>query len=245
MRLHTLSIRPDDRSFDLVWSGALRYAGYQWLPNLKRLDARVRPGMSDAVMSEVAPRPTSATGGDDRVAGPDAGGRAHPECASQAQLRYSARRPRTRAEIDRPLVSGDQPWGNPLNSTTRYESDFVPFKLGTDVVFDAFAHAPGGVPAPAVLVGVRVAGRERVLQVFGSRVARLGERGDLVFTAPVRFETMEIRYEFAYGGIDVFSDRKVAYPYPRNPLGRGFVIARRAEMVDSLDLPNIEDAADL
>jgi hypothetical protein len=42
-RLHTLSIRPDERSFDLVWGGALRYAGYQWLPKLKRLDARVRP----------------------------------------------------------------------------------------------------------------------------------------------------------------------------------------------------------
>ena len=42
-RLHTLSIGADARSFDLVWSGALRYAGYQWLPKLKRLDARVLP----------------------------------------------------------------------------------------------------------------------------------------------------------------------------------------------------------
>jgi hypothetical protein len=42
-RLHTLSICPDERSFDLVWGGALRYAGYQWLPKLKRLDARVLP----------------------------------------------------------------------------------------------------------------------------------------------------------------------------------------------------------
>jgi hypothetical protein len=42
-RLHTLSIRPDDRSFDLVWAGALPYAGYQWLPKMKRLDARVWP----------------------------------------------------------------------------------------------------------------------------------------------------------------------------------------------------------
>ena len=150
-----------------------------------------------------------------------------------------------RAETDRPLIAGDQPWGNPLNSTTRYESDFVPFKLGTDVVFDALAHAPGGTPTPNVLVGVRVAGRQKVLQVFGDRSARLSERGALVFTDPVPFETMEIRYEFAYGGIDVFSDKKVAYPYPRNPLGRGFAIARRREVVDNLDLPNIEDAPNL
>lgn len=42
-RLHTLSIRPDERSFDVVWGGALRYPGYEWLPKLKRLEARVRP----------------------------------------------------------------------------------------------------------------------------------------------------------------------------------------------------------
>jgi hypothetical protein len=151
----------------------------------------------------------------------------------------------SRAETDRPLVAGDQPWGNPLNSTTRYEADFVPFKLGTDVVFDALAHAPGGTPAPNVLVGARVAGRQKVLQVFGNRSARLGERGILVFDDPVPFETMAIRYEFAYGGIDVFSDKRVAYPYPRNPLGRGFAIAPLPEVIDNLDLPNIEDPADL
>jgi len=150
-----------------------------------------------------------------------------------------------RAESDRPLIPGDQPWGNPLNSTTRYESDFVPFKLGTDVVFDALAHAPGGVPAPNVLIGVRVAGRQRVLQVFGDRVARLSDRGAVVFTAPVPFETMEIRYEFAYGGTDVVSDKRIPYPYPRNPLGRGFAIARRTDVVDNLHLPNIEDADNL
>jgi hypothetical protein len=151
----------------------------------------------------------------------------------------------SRAETDRPLVTGDQPWGNPLNSTTRYEADFVPFKLGTDVVFDALAHAPGGTPAPNVLIGVRVAERQKVLQVFGDRIARLSERGSLIFTDPVPFGMKEIRYEFAYGGIDVFSDKKVAYPYPRNPLGRGFAIAQRPEVVDNLDLPNIEDAASL
>ncbi len=151
----------------------------------------------------------------------------------------------SRAQTDRPLLAGDQPWGNPLNSTTRYEADFVPFKLSTDVVFDALAHAPSGTPAPNVLIGVRVAGRQKLLHVFGDRSARLSERGDLVFTDPVAFETMEIRYEFAYGGIDVFSDKRVAYPYPRNPLGRGFTIAKRPEVVDNLDLPNIEDAANL
>ncbi len=42
-RLHTISIRPDALEFDLVWGGALRYAGYAWLPRMTRLDARVDP----------------------------------------------------------------------------------------------------------------------------------------------------------------------------------------------------------
>jgi hypothetical protein len=121
----------------------------------------------------------------------------------------------------------------------------VPFKLGTDVVFDALAHAPGGVPTPTALVGVRVAGRQKVLQVSGDRVARLSDRGALVFTAPVPFETMDIRYERAYGGTDVYSDKRIPCPYPRNPLGRGFAIARRPDVVDNLELPNIEDADNL
>ncbi len=40
-RLHTVSIRPDDREFDLIWRGARRYEGYHWLPRLRRLRAEV------------------------------------------------------------------------------------------------------------------------------------------------------------------------------------------------------------
>jgi len=56
---------------------------------------------------------------------------------------------------------------------------------------------------------------------------------------------MELRYEKAYGGIDVFSDKKTSFPYPRNHLGRGFVVKNKKESVDELVLPNIEDPYDL
>jgi hypothetical protein len=52
----------------------------------------------------------------------------------------------TRAEEDRKLVAGDEHWGDPMNSTVRFESDFVPWKVATDVVFDGRAYAPGGAP---------------------------------------------------------------------------------------------------
>ena len=40
-KLHTVSIRPDNMEFDLIWRGALAYEGYRWLPQMKRLSAQV------------------------------------------------------------------------------------------------------------------------------------------------------------------------------------------------------------
>jgi hypothetical protein len=56
---------------------------------------------------------------------------------------------------------------------------------------------------------------------------------------------MELRYERAYGGIDIDSDPKLPCPYPRNPLGRGFVVGRSQRAIDKLDLPNLEDPNNL
>jgi hypothetical protein len=41
-RLHTVSIRPDDRELDLIWRGACVYEGYGWWPQMKRLHADVQ-----------------------------------------------------------------------------------------------------------------------------------------------------------------------------------------------------------
>lgn len=40
-RLHTVSIRPDERAFDLIWRGAYLYEGYRWWPQMRRLVAQV------------------------------------------------------------------------------------------------------------------------------------------------------------------------------------------------------------
>ena len=147
----------------------------------------------------------------------------------------------TRAEADRPLVPGDVPWGNPLNSSVRHESDFVPFKVGTDVVIDATAYAPRGVSATSCTAAFQIADRRKEILVLGDRVARYVKGGAPVFSEPKPFESMPMRYERAYGGIDVYSDKTTTYPYPRNPLGRGFAVSNCAELVDDLALPNLED----
>ena len=145
-----------------------------------------------------------------------------------------------RAEQDRPLVPGDVFWDDPMNSSVRYESDFAPYKVATDVVLNGTVYAPGG-SARTCLASVQVEEYRKAIRVVGDRAARYNGGGTPAFLDPEPFERIELRYERAYGGTDVYSDPKVPYPYPRNPLGRGFVVANRPKTVDGLKLPNFED----
>jgi hypothetical protein len=61
----------------------------------------------------------------------------------------------TRAKEDEPLNAGDVYWDHPMNSSVRYESDFIPFKVGTDVVLNGTVHAPGGTPARGASCGAQ------------------------------------------------------------------------------------------
>lgn len=149
-----------------------------------------------------------------------------------------------RAEADQPLVPGDVHFGDPMNSTVRLESDFVPFKLATDVVVNGAAHAPQGRPVQELIVGVAVGATVKRILVIGDRIAHHREGASPVFSEPTPFTTMPIRYERAFGGVDVRSDPKLACAYGRNHLGRGFVISNVPEAVDGQPLPNIEDPED-
>lgn len=150
-----------------------------------------------------------------------------------------------RADEDQPLTPGDVFWDTPMNSSVRLESDFVPWKLQTDVVLIARVHAPEGRPTQRCSVGVQVGEGFRRIQVTGDRRAKFaGSDHDPVFTDPEPFADMGLRYERAYGGIDVFSDKSTVYPYPRNPLGSGFAVLNTAQAVDNLLLPNLEDPGD-
>jgi hypothetical protein len=147
----------------------------------------------------------------------------------------------TRADEDRPVLGGDVYWDHPMNSSVRYETDFWPFKVATDVVLNGTAYSPGGKPVASSFVSLQIGDRRKVITVTGDRVAQYAGRATPVVTDPVPFTEMPLRYERAYGGTDVFSDLKTVYPYPRNPLGRGFVVANTSKTLDDLPLPNLED----
>lgn len=147
----------------------------------------------------------------------------------------------TRAGKDRALIPGDVFWDDPMNSSVRFESDFIPWKLATDVVLNGRAYAPDGRPTAACKVSLQVGAARKEVSVIGDRVARFVPNATPVFTEPAPFLTMDLRYERAYGGIDVYSMSSTSFPYPRNPLGRGFAVNNTAKSVEKLALPNLED----
>jgi hypothetical protein len=151
-----------------------------------------------------------------------------------------------RAET-KPLVPVDVYYdhGDAETSTVLFETDLTTYKLATDLVFIAKAYAPGAQPVQQMDVGIRVAGRTKILRITGDRYC-LYQPGRLPqFTEPAPFTEMEIRYDRAYGGEDVMSDPNLPFFYPRNHRGKGVAIRNIPEVVHGLALPNIEDPADM
>lgn len=152
--------------------------------------------------------------------------------------------PAIRADQDRPLLGGDKHFADPMNTTVRYEADFVPFKLSTDIVLDGSAHAPGGRAVRELTATVEIERGKKDVRVIGDRTCRYRKGSDPTFGEPAPFVTMPLRYERAYGGVDVYSHALCPYAYPRNLLGRGFAVTNTEAAVEGLELPNLEDPHD-
>jgi hypothetical protein len=148
-----------------------------------------------------------------------------------------------RAEADRKLIPGDVHYGDPMNSTVRFETDFIPFKVATDVVLNGTAYAPDGKRTAAMEASLRIGQVQKTIRVIGDRVCRHRDNRPPLFTDPVTFSSMELRYERSYGGVDIYSNPVVPCAYPRNHLGRGFVVKNVKKAVENLPLPNLEDPA--
>jgi hypothetical protein len=149
-----------------------------------------------------------------------------------------------RAEEDQKLIPGDVHYDDPMNSSVKYETDFIPFKLATDVVVNGKAYAPNGRPTLSLTASVFVGQVRKDILVIGDRLCHYRQGADPIFGEPKPFDTVAVTYERAYGGVDIYSDPKLSCIYARNHLGRGFVITNTKRALDKLALPNIEDPAD-
>jgi hypothetical protein len=153
--------------------------------------------------------------------------------AQGAELEVASKR------AQRPLRFADVPWGDPTKSSIKYPADICAHKPGTDVIVVAEAHAPEGRAVPSFDVAARVGRLEKVVRVFGLRV--WGENGGSL-SAPRPIEKLEVRYDFAWGGLDASDEARVVEE-PRNPVGMG--IARDASALTHQPAPFLEDPARL
>ncbi len=157
-------------------------------------------------------------------------------------------KPVTRAQKDEPLTEIDRYYdmGDPQTSTVQFESDLVPYKALTDVVFIGKALAPEGKPVYGMDVGIQVEGLgAKIVRVIGPRRCVYQNGRPPIFTPPEPFTEMEIRYDNAYGGKDKKSLPDFPFHYPRNDMGKGFALKNRKDLIEGMELPTIEDPADM
>jgi len=128
---------------------------------------------------------------------------------------------------------------NPYYSELLAESDVTPFKPSTDIVVLGNAHAPKGKKAYHLECEVQVGPANKKLVVYGDRKIYSKLMRGLFFTEPVPFEEMEIGYSRAFGGRAKSTDGTL-YPFPPNPLGKGFYLKGGFEDYSEIIVPNVE-----
>lgn len=152
-----------------------------------------------------------------------------------------------RNEHANPFLEVDRYWddGDPTESTVKYENDLSPYKLATDVVVIGKAYSPDNQPVSQMDVSVEVGRFKKVVRIIGDRHCIYRPDEPPLFTDPIPFTEMDIRYDRAYGGKDDKSLPDIEFHYPRNPMGTGIAIKNIRAVVESLRLPNVEDPNDM
>jgi len=177
----------------------------------------------------------------------------------------------TSSEDQEPLIFTDEYHGALNSSAVRYPSDLVPFKPRTDVIFDFVTRSPTNQPERSWLVdvtahdlsGLKV---EKHLRVFGPRWWKPKWRRSLndderknwrnhrklfvgwELTEPEPVRELHIRYEYAFGGMQVTGQQSDGSPiykaYEYNPIGRGWIDKEHTDHTQPVPAPQIEDPGD-
>lgn len=129
---------------------------------------------------------------------------------------------------------------NPYYSETIAESDLVIYKPFTDIVVLGKAHSPIGKKAYYLDCEVQVGTVLKAIRVYGQRKLEYKIMRGFTFTDPMPFDSMEIGYLNAFGGIAKSKDG-ILYPYPPNHLGKGFNIKSGFEDYSDIVVPCLEN----
>ncbi|RTD90966.1 DUF2169 domain-containing protein [Variovorax atrisoli] len=140
-----------------------------------------------------------------------------------------------------PLLMADTFIGAPGFSAPLHEADFAPRKNRCDVLLAGSAYAPGGRPVTRTHVGLHVGPMRKSFDVVGDRVWE-ASLGAVSASLPMPFETMNLSYGCAFGGVDVASEDPAEHSaYAVNPVGLGFRKLLKASWIDGIPLPNTEE----
>ncbi|APR79235.1 Hypothetical protein A7982_04582 [Minicystis rosea] len=139
------------------------------------------------------------------------------------------------AERTRGVRFADFPWEEDKPESLAYPADVCLRKPGTDVIFVAKAHAPGGKAVPSFDVRVEVGPLAKSLVIFGPRL--WVEKG-AGLTSPQPIAEIDMRYDYAWGGRDDEDPAEIAEE-SRNPVGMG--VTRKPASLTHTAAPHIED----
>jgi len=119
----------------------------------------------------------------------------------------------TLTQEQQPIVQTDEYFGEINKSCVKQESDLVPFKPKCDVIVNATAHAPGGVPSFGFVAGVKIQRQphdsgatgtvilEKKLLITGPRCWEKGLLGKWNLNPPtIPISSLPLRYDYAFGG---------------------------------------------
>lgn len=145
------------------------------------------------------------------------------------------------------------------------DADIYPWKPLTDVIVRGHVYSGRRGTAPEITAGVAVGPVVKALTVVGDRRCARSSTGRILFSDPAPFDQVPLRYDRAYGGVDRVAEarhgnpyaallpylpeemralRHSPYRYPRNGVGKGYVVEASSEALEGLELPNLEDPQD-
>lgn len=172
----------------------------------------------------------------------DVTGREHVVVAAKSTWSIPQPGQRPRPLPPQPLVQSDVYAGEPGVSAMLYGSDFVRFKPRCDVLFNARAHAPDGMPVTEMLVAWQVGQLRKGLRVLGPRTWR-STLGIFSLTKPAEFTSQPLHYGVAFGGTRAYEEKSGEMVYEsllENPAGIGWVGPRTRSQATDAPAPNLE-----
>lgn len=175
----------------------------------------------------------------------DVSGREHLVIVAKATWQIPAAGQRPRPLAPQALEQADLFAGAPGESAMLYGSDFARFKPRCDVLFNASAHAPGGLPARELIVGWKVGSLQKGIKVHGPRHWR--KRLGMVSLSPAEpFTQRPLHFGLAFGGSRDYQKgrgehaRTLTEAHRANPSGIGWFGPHSDDALDGQPAPSLE-----